>query len=327
MIVLQQPRSPGEQPPAPQSADRHQQEETDRRDQGKRLHRRLRGVQDLRAAQERQDGGGRRRSDLRERLRRESFSEPSRRRRARSGTSRRNRSSASSSRTPRSTRCRGAANASTYRRTTLKNYVMNIKDVDRTLTAQRAKLPRRPRDERRDDGATRSARSGRTWSKSRAKMAEMASAADRERAHPARPRRARQRLPGAAPPATARGSRRATAGQNAAPADASRCARAEPRSASADEASTAIATTRRALESQREIRGLVPQADRPVPRRDPQEVLDPVRLHHLRAHRVSHRDTAGAVGDEHGDRLEHSRLSRVLRLSDRRREARRQADT
>lgn len=142
-----------------------------------------------------------------------------------------------------------SADISTYRRTTLKNYIMNIKDVDRTLKHSE----RTYRGDREMSAKMMEDKIGEIRKDVvgvRGKMAEMASA-EIENALVLLDPAARDSVFGAAPSDTGESPDGGTTGKSPRPLVQVRTA--EPRKASADQVSKA-STTRRALESQKEIR-------------------------------------------------------------------------
>ena len=81
--------------------------------------------------------------------------------------------------------------------------------------------------------------------------------------------------------------------------------------------------TRQRIETEVDKQRVVREADSALPGRNPEEVLDPVRVRHLRARGLAARHPHGPLRHEHGDRIEHPVLPGLLRVPDRRREARR----
>lgn len=141
------------------------------------------------------------------------------------------------------------ANASTYRRTTLKNYLMNIKDVDRTLR----RSERNYRGDREMSAAMMGDKIGEIQKdviEVQGKIAEMASTEITQALTLLDPA---VRDTALFPEERAQVEAAGYLGQNAVPRPTVQVRTGEPRRASADEASPVL-TTRRALESQREIK-------------------------------------------------------------------------
>ena len=148
--LLQQPRAAGVEPPALESLDRHQPQAADGGAERESLHRRRAGLHHLLRGEERPHRRHLRRADLPS-DNEQGSPPPSWPRRAISSSSKERTCCASICTDGQIHEIPEDKHRETYRRTTFKNYTLNIRDVDRSLQQHRARLPRRPRDERAHD--------------------------------------------------------------------------------------------------------------------------------------------------------------------------------